>query len=163
MSEAWERQPEESAKAYRAFEIYRDMGVDRSLSKATEAVYNGSASNMRLLAMWSGKHDWVRRAAAWDAKLAERRAVEAEEEHMRQLASFRERQRKMSQAMSKSALKLLKRADTRLEGLDPAEIPVESIPAFFRAVATVADSAGSAEAQALAVTELLNLLGGDKR
>lgn len=37
MAEIWERQKNESSKAYAAFCIYRDLGTERSLDKALAA------------------------------------------------------------------------------------------------------------------------------
>lgn len=60
----WERQPGESAKAYEAFSLYRDMGVDRSLSKVGKAL--GKSKTM--MDKWSSPNafNWVERAKAWD-------------------------------------------------------------------------------------------------
>ena len=58
----WERQPGEGTKPYEAFCLYRDMGTQRSLSKvAAELQKSGT-----LIGRWSGAHNWVERAAAWD-------------------------------------------------------------------------------------------------
>lgn len=39
MAEIWERLPNESSKAYQAFCIYRDLGVERSLEKPEFLIY----------------------------------------------------------------------------------------------------------------------------
>lgn len=59
----WDRQPEESAKAYAAFTVYRDMGVGRSIRATAKAI----AKSARLLKEWSARHQWVSRADAYDA------------------------------------------------------------------------------------------------
>ena len=60
----WERQPGESAKAYEAFSLYRDMGVERSLSK----VGNALGKSKTMMDKWSSPNafNWVERAKAWD-------------------------------------------------------------------------------------------------
>jgi hypothetical protein len=68
----WERQPGESTQAFAAFVIYRDLGAARSLRASyarQKGVEDGPElrANGRLYA-WSADHNWVERAAAWDAE-----------------------------------------------------------------------------------------------
>lgn len=58
----WERQENESAKAFEAFCIYRDMGIQRSVRKVAREL----GKSETLMARWSGNYDWVERAASWD-------------------------------------------------------------------------------------------------
>lgn len=58
----WERGEGETAKAYEAFRIYRDMGAERSLSRAAEQI----GKSVRLLKKWSSTHGWMRRVHAYD-------------------------------------------------------------------------------------------------
>lgn len=99
-AQAWERQPEETAKAFEAFAIYRDMGNDRSIAKVAEKLGKSEA----LLHRWSSKFDWVKRAAAWDDELAR----ETTRELMRDMAKTRARQRKQALKMQHKGLELLK-------------------------------------------------------
>lgn len=62
--ELWERQPKESARAFEAFALYRDMGADRSLRKVVQKVNK----SLTTVGEWSTNNDWVKRAAAWDAE-----------------------------------------------------------------------------------------------
>lgn len=75
---AWERQEDESARAYEAFAVYRDMGPERSLAKVAEMVGKSTAQ----MEKWSRRHSWVDRTRA----LADRDEMirrEAIEEHLR--------------------------------------------------------------------------------
>lgn len=65
---AWEPEPGESAKAFRAFKLYRDMGSERSLARTAETYY-GSRSNLAQIRVWSSKFHWVARVRAYDAWL----------------------------------------------------------------------------------------------
>ena len=65
MSQLWDRQPEEPAKAYRAFTLYRDMGPGRTLRQAAKNLQRSRS----LLNEWSGKWGWVARAEAYDAAM----------------------------------------------------------------------------------------------
>lgn len=98
--QVWERQPEETPKAYEAFAIYRDMGSDRSLAKVGEELGKSEA----LMERWSAKYDWVKRAAAWDDELDRQTAREL----MRDMAKTRARQRKQALKMQHKGLELLK-------------------------------------------------------
>lgn len=66
----FEQQPHESARAFRAFTYYRDLGPERSLEKA----YAGHSGEKDGKApgqwnAWSKQFEWVRRAIAYDAHL----------------------------------------------------------------------------------------------
>lgn len=58
----WERQDGETSTQFEAFVIYRDMGADRSLTKVAEKLQKSTT----LMGRWSGKNNWVERAASWD-------------------------------------------------------------------------------------------------
>lgn len=63
-AEPWERQKGESGKAYEAFAIYRDLGINRSIAKVGKTLGKSQA----LLERWSSAWKWVKRAAEWDAE-----------------------------------------------------------------------------------------------
>jgi hypothetical protein len=73
----FDREPEESTKAFEAWTIYRDLGAQRSLQKTAE-LYYGSRSNVRQLQRWSSRFNWVERARASDVEreMLRRSAVE---------------------------------------------------------------------------------------
>jgi len=84
----WQRQKDESFKAYAAFVAYRDLGVDRSIDKAYAAkraaqqqpndkpTSSGRAS--RYWAEWSTRYNWVERAMAYDDYLMQKLADDFE-------------------------------------------------------------------------------------
>ena len=61
---AWERQEGESARAYEAFSLYRDMGASRSLAKVGQMLGKSRA----LMERWSVQHGWVDRVEALEAR-----------------------------------------------------------------------------------------------
>jgi hypothetical protein len=77
----WERQTEESGKAFAAFACYRDMGIGRSISLAAARV--GKSVSMRK--RWSARYGWQERVAAWDRE-QDRRASEAAAQAVRERA-----------------------------------------------------------------------------
>lgn len=75
----WERQDGESAKAFEAFRVYRDLGPNRSIGKALNAS-KGSGASKDMFKTWSARWKWVNRAAQWDSYLDEQRRKETENE-----------------------------------------------------------------------------------
>jgi len=76
----WTRRDDETSKAYKAFEIYRNMGRNRSIRKTHDEVYGEGAGNIRFVHHWSSKYDWVDRATAFDDHLEEKRRKKHEAE-----------------------------------------------------------------------------------
>jgi len=66
MAEIWERQNNESSKAYAAFCVYRDLGPERSLEKVRQNL--DKPRTRKWLGEWSVKYNWVERAQAYDFK-----------------------------------------------------------------------------------------------
>jgi hypothetical protein len=63
----FDREQDESAKAFEAWTIYRELGAQRSLKKTAE-LYYGTAANVRQLQRWSSRFNWVERARASDVE-----------------------------------------------------------------------------------------------
>lgn len=82
----WERQPGETAAAFRAFCKYRDAGGDRSL-RALAGTPKGTQKDpkRRHHSAWSREWGWVERAAAFDDRM-DRIATEAIGEQRKQAA-----------------------------------------------------------------------------
>lgn len=96
----WERQPNETPKAFEAFVIYRDLGNERTIPKVAEAL----SKSVSLMNRWSQTYNWVERVNAWDDELARQTAREL----MRDMAKTRARQRKQALKMQHKGLELLK-------------------------------------------------------
>jgi hypothetical protein len=58
----WERREGETARAYEAFSAYRNKGPARSIAKASEVI----GKSATVLKKWCAKHEWSKRAAAYD-------------------------------------------------------------------------------------------------
>lgn len=71
----WEKQPKESATAFAAFALYRDLGPERSLVKAGEHLGKTAGT----LSSWSKKHHWVERVDQYDHYLDKRRIEQMQE------------------------------------------------------------------------------------
>ena len=105
----WDRQPGETSKAYEAFVIYRDMGSQRTVRGVAEHL----TKSEQLIKGWSGKNNWVARAAAWDSMPG--RAVQE---------AFEERAARIAEQHDRIATKLLAKLETNVdllpEGADPS-------------------------------------------
>lgn len=107
MSELWERQEGETTKAYAAFCVYRDLGSDRSLSKAAESL----GKSKPMMEQWSSKYDWVKRAEAWD----DEQDRIARKKNTEEIVRMRKRHAKIAQAA-------LEKVSAALEYIDPENI-----------------------------------------
>lgn len=70
----WERQPGESARAFAAFQVYRDLGPGRSLDEVARRLHRGPGEGQKRartgrISDWSSQWRWVERARAWDDEL----------------------------------------------------------------------------------------------
>lgn len=108
----WERQEGESTKAYEAFCIYRDLGIQRSIAKVVSTLGKSKA----LLEGWSSKHGWVERAAQWDS---EQDRV-ARQQQLDEIKKMRKRHASIAGQM------LIKAAEA-LQNLDPEEIKAQDV------------------------------------
>lgn len=168
-SPSWQhRLTSESTPAFAAYCLYRDQGVSRSIDKVgQELVKSGS-----LLSRWSAEHQWVERVRAYDQHRAEQARALAEAEHSAKIKAYRERAAKIGAATADVSLGFLVAAGKRLKSLskeNPAEgeetikdIPINALPSFLRAAASVAEVSLRVEREALGIGELENLLGSDE-
>lgn len=108
----WERQPEETTKAFEAFCVYRDLGTERSIAKAGKQL----GKNRVTLEGWSSKYDWVKRVAAWDAE-QDRIARKAQQEDIK----------KMRKRHAGVATAMLMKAAAALQQIPPEEIKASDI------------------------------------
>ena len=72
----WERQKGESVKQYHAFEVYRDMGHERTLAKVAEKL--GRA--IQTVGNMSSTRRWAARVDAWERHQSKLRLLAAESE-----------------------------------------------------------------------------------
>ena len=112
MDEIWNRQENESTRAFEAFAAYRDL-KPRSLARLAEALNKHQSK----LAEWSSKHNWVSRAAAWDIYV---------DKHS-QVAIVGAIQ-KMKEEQIKIALRLQSAADDSLQSLQAKLDDIENNP-----------------------------------
>ena len=111
----WDRQQGETSKAYEAFCIYRDMGIQRSLGKVAEVLQKSET----LMGRWSGANKWVKRAAAWDDEQERIEREAAQKEQAKAIREMRKRHSDLAQAMLiKSARALARIPDDEIKAGD---------------------------------------------
>ncbi len=108
----WERQPRESARAFEAFQKYRDMGPSRSVVKVGQECRKSES----LLSRWSVKYRWVDRVQAYDAYM-----------DSQQLEKQRQARLDMAVRHAQMARALQGKALERLKTLTPAELNVPDL------------------------------------
>lgn len=119
----WERLPEETPKAWRAFCVFRDLGPTRTLARAAQALGLRPAS-VRRLEEWSSRYRWVERALAYDEWLDAQRRAERE-------AAVRE----MARRHAELAALLLERVRARVEALRPEELTPAEVARWLEVAA----------------------------
>ncbi len=103
---------------------------------------------------------WNDRAEAYDAHIERILRAAREQEYIEELEDFRKRQKQMGKVCMATGVNVLLVLKSRLDKMvkDNEEIPVSLIPGFVRAAAFMAEYATNAEAQALAVEDVLKAL-----
>lgn len=127
----WERQPKETEKAFEAFQIYRDMGVTRSLTRLAETLHGsypkryGTVQSARATAgAWAGQWAWQRRLEALNLHTDAVRRAEADDRRREMEASHQQ----LADSLKFGVLARLRGLRGRGEGLpdiealDPASI-----------------------------------------
>jgi hypothetical protein len=118
---AWEKQRGESAKAFSAFVLYRDLRAERSLTKVVRILYEtGTPTSRSQLGEWSARWNWVERADAFDRD----EDKVAREEHQRTIGEARRAEAMAGTLMLGAAIRRLTGdADTR-EGEGVITLPL---------------------------------------
>lgn len=165
----WERRADETGRAYVAFCIYLNLGAGRSIDRAYRSQLPPEVDAARQSPKppgrwreWGALHQWRDRAEAWDIEqqVVARHAKQAE--HQKALQDHLERQRKLAITNVELANGMLEKARERLLTLDVSEIEAKHLPAFVRAAAAVAEAGTNAEAQAIAVDQVISSISHDE-
>jgi hypothetical protein len=114
-TDSWEQLPDESALAYEAFCIYRDMGPTRSLAKAAQAMERPPGYKQQL-GEWSAKYEWQSRCRDYD-RYMQKVAQLAKEEAIRQMTNRQARDAVRIQEMVMEALE-----NASLEAAPPRDL-----------------------------------------
>ena len=114
-SRIWERQNSDTDRAYEAFEVYRDLGQQRSLAKVAQK----SGKHITLIERWSSRDSWAVRVVAFDRY----QSGVINERVLRGTASMRERQVMLAMQMQTQAQqRLLSMSDAELATMRPVDV-----------------------------------------
>ncbi len=152
-SRTWDRQDNETDKSYAAFCTYRDMPAHERSIKAISRKYKLKNANHHSL--WSIKYKWVQRCRSFDAYLEIQARQKRERDHLQNIEEFSERQRIISKETLRTAVMIMKKANTRLAKLKTDEILAGSLPSYYRAAAALIEAASNSESAALGIEQLL--------
>lgn len=182
----WERTPEESNQAFRAFCSYRDLGPTRT-TLAAYRLQKGNPQAKKPSGCWCGwsvKYKWPERAKLYDDHMNLRMRQSNEEQYLKDLEDYRVRQVQYGKAMYAASLpnmNIVAQLGTRVQkavklwadqfdklapdDFDGMKAHLEKCPVSLAQAATLLRNAAvgietaiEAEGQALAVIELLNML-----
>jgi len=129
----WERQHKETSKAYKAFCEYRDLGLDRSLSKLTQELDVSKTH----LGNWSSKYNWVERVEAFDDYIEAR----VRDSNEKAIVEMRSRHARQSHELQEALALPLQVLNRRLENnSDLSELEKLKIDELIRLVAQSAKS-----------------------
>ena len=123
--EMWEKQPDESQRAYSAFSIFRDS-EKRSL-KLVATSLNPPCSIQNVF-WWSTRHNWKLRVDAFDLWMDQQQR----QEFARSRVKMRERHLAVAKAMLNVAAHGLKEWQGRIEGKLPLHLEPEQIAMLVR-------------------------------
>lgn len=98
----WERQQNESSKAYSVFCVYRDLGPERSQEKTIEKLPKKRV--IKTVANWASKFNWVARCQAYDDYLERKKREERE----KAILDMVERHTKEATALQQKGLEMLR-------------------------------------------------------
>ena len=105
--EVWLRQPGETEKAYAAFQIYLEMGEERTVTKCSQNV----GKSRKQIDRWRGKFNWKERAQEYDNFIAYGKAIKTQREIEVQFDRFG----RMGDQLTALGL-------TKAKGVDPAKL-----------------------------------------
>src|SRR5450759_3550985 len=109
----WDRQPQESHKAFAAFTIYRDLDSDRTYQEVAQMLHCSGANVRR----WAAKWNWYSRACDWD-NYQDQKAQEAQ---IRERMRMAERQAHTGMVMQSIASAEMDRLRRSLESSEPGK------------------------------------------
>lgn len=120
LNEPWSMRPGESARAYEAFRVYRDLGKERSLRAAALEFYGReNPGAVRQMGDWSTRWGWVDRVRAYE---------EEQDRIYREKAA--EELREMGERHARLAVAMLGKAARRLQSIPDSELGPRDITAF---------------------------------
>jgi hypothetical protein len=176
-NKSYDRQEKETTKAYAAFCIYRDMGVDRSLKKTAQKCYPALAThdrrthpNIRLIERWCTLWRWIDRCKEYDRDCELRdRSAKSEidrEAYIKDLEGYQFQQKSIGTAAMNFTARSLQAIDYALTDIHAAvkskkKLTSQQINVLFSSqlagknAMAISTAGGELKAKGLAIEELM--------
>lgn len=113
---AWDRQEDETDKAYEAFAIYRDMGNERTAISVAEQLHK----SYTLIRRWKTRYTWEDRARAYDNEINRAMTAKAKKDAADEAAKMRKRQTKLAIELQQMAITAL--TEEKIVKMQPKDI-----------------------------------------
>lgn len=158
----YEKLEEETAKAYDAFCIYRNMGVSRSVDRVAKACNKGGS----IVRRWCDVHNWIKRVEAYDAdqEAIARQILEEEnrEAYREKLRKYRQENEEIGNALRATAVIVLKKFRIFANELESKDIKPSNAASIVRAIDTCLTQGDRLLSDSLAIEKLLQQMGSDE-
>ena len=161
MPKPWERQPNETVRAFKAFCLFLNLGSERSLAAAyrSDTGRTGVEQAPGSWRAWYQDKNWLERAIAYDDHMAQERQRQREEIAGEEFKKEQEAYRKIHQQSGMSGLQIvaaLKEKARAFIGSEKIEVNnLEDLERVARVVRALESPSSEALALALGVKELL--------
>ena len=172
--QSWEKQPWEKPLAYQAFEVYRDIGLHRTvwLARQRFAEYHGKDAGINgkkvpsktAMYEWSAKYNWVERARQFDEwEIENRRAMRTEIARLEweaKIAEVRSRHERIARNMTTAADKGFAAIAKYLEDATKIEDAIEGrsgkgLSTLISALKQVAESGTALDERSLGIDSMM--------
>jgi hypothetical protein len=163
MPQPWERQEDETQRAFECFTAYLEAGSDRDLCSVYRQT-TGKAQAKQASGSWNGWHkrwSWQERAQAYDDRLAKERQSQREKIAGEQFEKDLENYRKIHQQSGTAGLQIvaqLKEKARQFMNSDQMQISnLEDLDRVSRIIRALETPSSEALAQALGIKDLLRI------
>ena len=153
----------ETAKAFRVFRIFIELGRDRTIKVASDV----AGESYEVAKKWSEHYSWQERTALYDAHMVSLWGKEVKEElettHKRELMKFRKDQQRRAEKLGKVADLLIEVTTDTLEDMVASGEPVDrqQLASIATTAAKLSDAAMNTAAAALGVDDLMEAIVPD--
>ena len=159
----WEMLENEPSKAWGAFQVYRDLGVNRTLAGTAKVLESRNLKGGGLKT-WSAKYNWVERArqfdAFMDAQVVSTQVRDGREEYKEKLKAYRKEVEATSKAMVAMGVKTMQilQKDLNKRLSNPQELMPSELAALMRASMICIESGWDTYTDTLGTEKIINFL-----
>lgn len=161
-----ERLDNEPLESFESLQYYYKAGIGRTIYKAYQNFCSDhdiefDNGEMQMWMEFAETYEWPKRVKDRDTLDSKAEAKYTASDQLNDLVKFRKRQSRLSIHLADTTELLLQKAQEALLHLDPLTISAGTLPKYIEAAARISTLAQNAEAQVLALTDLLEKLNED--